>query len=54
MGIFTTVIFWTTEFAFGTRELRYLGGALGSAIDYIVKYWLDKKYEFRINAKVND
>ena len=54
MGLATTVIFWGFEFgfhwAFGTNELRYLGGALGLAIGYLTKYQLDKRYVFRARA----
>ena len=51
MGLVTTVIFWGFEFgfhqAFQTKELRYLGGAIGLAIGYVAKYHLDKRYVFR-------
>ncbi|QTD47045.1 GtrA family protein [Ottowia testudinis] len=51
MGVLTTVIFWGFEFGFhavfGTREMRYLGGALGLAIGYLAKYQLDKHFVFR-------
>ena len=51
MGLVTTVIFWGFEFGFqavfATREMRYLGGALGLAIGYVAKYLLDKRYVFR-------
>ena len=51
MGIITTMIFWGFEFAFdaiyGTKEMRYLGGIIGLAIGYYVKYQLDKKYVFK-------
>lgn len=50
MGVLTTAIFWGSELAFhylfGTRELRYLGGILGLAIGYWLKYHLDKRYVF--------
>lgn len=52
MGLFTTVIFWGTEFGFAllfqTKELRYLGGVIGLAIGYLVKYKLDKHFVFRL------
>lgn len=50
MGIATTVIFWGVQSAafaiFGTRLMLYVGGALGLAIGYVVKYWLDKRFVF--------
>lgn len=49
-GIFTTAIFWGFEFwfhiVFQTKEWRYVGGAIGLAIGYIVKYQLDKRFVF--------
>ncbi len=51
MGVVTTAIFWGFEFAFHllfeARALRYLGGAIGLAIGYGIKYRLDKQYVFR-------
>ena len=51
MGLATTVIFWGFEFGFHhifeTKEMRYLGGAIGLAIGYLTKYHLDKRYVFR-------
>ncbi|MDD2609990.1 MAG: GtrA family protein [Giesbergeria sp.] len=51
MGLATTVIFWGFEFGFhylfATREMRYLGGAIGLAIGYLAKYHLDKRYVFQ-------
>ncbi len=50
-GIVTTVIFWGTEFGFNfyfkSDQMRYLGGAIGLAIGYLIKYQLDKRYVFR-------
>lgn len=50
MGIFTTAIFWGVESAFqwqfGTDAMRYLGGVIGLAIGFYVKYQLDKKFVF--------
>lgn len=52
MGIVTTMIFWGFEFGFHyifeTKEMRYLGGILGLMIGYICKYYLDKRYVFRM------
>ncbi|HDR9081985.1 MULTISPECIES: GtrA family protein [Burkholderia] len=51
MGVATTTIFWGAEFAFdhafGTEAMRYLGGAIGLTIGYIVKYKLDRAFVFR-------
>ena len=51
MGLATTVIFWGFElgfhYLFATREMRYLGGAIGLAIGYLAKYHLDKRYVFQ-------
>lgn len=50
MGVITTVIFWGFEYAFDaifqTKELRYVGGVIGLAIGYWVKYRLDKRFVF--------
>lgn len=50
LGIFTTALFWVTEFAFqwifGTDLMRYLGGAIGLTLGYIIKYHLDKRFVF--------
>ena len=50
MGVFTTAIFWGVEYAFhlifGTDTMRYVGGVIGLAIGFYVKYQLDKKYVF--------
>lgn len=52
MGILTTFIFWGFEFGFHyifeTKEMRYLGGILGLMIGYICKYFLDKRYVFKM------
>ncbi|KRC29185.1 GtrA family protein [Acidovorax sp. Root219] len=52
MGLLTTLVFWCFEFGFhalfeGSREMRYLGGALGLAMGYAVKYHLDQRYVFK-------
>lgn len=50
MGVITTFIFWGTEYAFhliyDTNLMRYIGGIIGLAIGFFVKYQLDKKYIF--------
>ena len=50
MGVFTTAIFWGTEYAFHliftTDVMRYIGGVLGLTIGYFIKYQLDKSFVF--------
>ncbi len=50
MGCFTTIIFWGTEISFDVifddESAKYIGGLIGLAIGYVVKYFLDKKYVF--------
>jgi putative flippase GtrA len=50
MGVFTTILFWVTEYAFdfwfGTKTMRYVGAVIGLTIGYVAKYNLDKKYVF--------
>lgn len=50
MGVFTTAIFWSVEYAFhllfDSDLMRYIGGALGLSIGFYVKYQLDKRYVF--------
>jgi peptidoglycan biosynthesis protein MviN/MurJ (putative lipid II flippase) len=50
MGIATTAVFWSVEWSFhwffGTDAMRYLGGALGLAIGYWIKYRLDTRFVF--------
>lgn len=50
MGVFTTAIFWSVEYAFhlvfATDTMRYVGGMIGLAIGFYVKYQLDKKFVF--------
>ncbi len=49
-GVFTTLLFWSIEFAFqrtfGVDAMRYLGGAIGLAIGYVLKFQLDKRFTF--------
>lgn len=53
-GLATTAIFWGFEFGFHyyfeTKEMRYLGGVIGLAIGYWMKYHLDKRFVFRANG----
>ena len=50
MGVFTTIIFWGTEMLFyyliPLKGSQYIGGAIGLAIGYVVKYFLDKRFVF--------
>ena len=50
MGLVTTVIFWGAEFLGAWRDPRgpglYIGGALGLAVGYVIKYHLDKMFVF--------
>lgn len=50
MGVFTTIIFWGTEILFhylhDSEISKYIGGAIGLAIGYTIKYQLDKKFVF--------
>lgn len=49
-GLFTTGIFWGTEYLFHVLfqadGMRYLGGVVGLTIGYVLKYRLDKRYVF--------
>ena len=51
MGFATTVIFRGFEFGFHhlfeSKEMCYLCGVIGRAIDYLTKYHVDKRYVFR-------
>ena len=55
MGILTTAMFWIVELGFdhlfSTREMRYVGAALGLTLGYVTKYRLDKRYVF-VNKSV--
>ena len=50
VGVFTTIIFWGTEFLFDylstSPMAKYIGAILGLSIGYVCKYFLDKKYVF--------
>ena len=50
-GIFTTIVFWVIELAFHyayqTDLMRYVGGVLGLAVGYTLKYMLDSRFVFR-------
>ena len=50
MGVITTLIFWNTEHAFhliyDTDLMHYVGGIVGLAIGFYIKYQLDKMHVF--------
>ena len=50
MGVFTTAMFWGVEYAFHllfqSDTMRYVGGVIGLAIGFYVKYLLDKRFVF--------
>ena len=56
MGILTTTLFWIIEDGFGwifaTELLRYVGGAIGLIIGYLIKYSLDKRFVF-VNSSLD-
>ena len=49
-SVFTTALFWGTEFgflrAFGTVEAKYSGAVIGLAIGYALKFALDRRFTF--------
>ena len=49
-GVFTTIIFWSSEIAFDYffdfNNAMYIGAIVGLSLGYIIKYQLDKKYVF--------
>jgi putative flippase GtrA len=55
-GVLTTAIFWGLEYAFDgltpDGRWRYLGGAIGLAIGYAIKFHLDRRFVFsRVERK---
>lgn len=55
MGGVTTFIFWGVEMGFyyftDMPGGQYLGGAIGLAIGYVTKYFLDKRFVFKGGSK---
>jgi putative flippase GtrA len=53
-GLVTTLVFWGFEFGFDhvfdSKGMRYLGGVIGLAIGYFMKYRLDRRFVFRTEA----
>ena len=56
MGIVTTALFWIIEYGFhwifATELMRYIGGAIGLIMGYLIKYRLDKQFVF-VNKNPN-
>ncbi|MCK4493424.1 MAG: GtrA family protein [Methylococcales bacterium] len=52
MGGFTTLLFWGTEIGFDEyfthEQAKYLGAVVGLSLGYLIKYFLDKKYVFKV------
>lgn len=50
MGVATTLVFWGTEWAFAAAFsatwAKYLGGAIGLTLGYLLKYQLDRRWVF--------
>ena len=50
-GLFTTLLFWSVEWAFiklwAHQYSRYLGGVIGLSLGYYIKYKLDRKWVFK-------
>jgi putative flippase GtrA len=50
MGVGTTLLFWSVEYAFhllfASDLMRYVGGVTGLTLGYIIKYRLDKRFVF--------
>lgn len=57
MGVATTLLFWGVEYSFDkifkTDLMRYLGGFVGLAIGYCIKYSLDRRFVFIRCANTN-
>jgi len=53
-AIVTTMIFWSMELGFlavgKTVSWKFIGGALGLAIGYTLKYFLDRRWVFKAAA----
>lgn len=49
-GLFTTLLFWSVEWAFiklwAHPSSRYCGGVIGLSLGYYIKYKLDRKWVF--------
>lgn len=53
MGASTTAIFWGAEIAFdaivGGEYAKYIGATIGLSIGYVTKYFLDKRFVFKVD-----
>jgi putative flippase GtrA len=51
-GGFTTTIFWSAEAATvwlsDWQAMRYIGAAIGLTIGYVTKFFLDRRFVFRV------
>ena len=51
MGIFSTIVFWSTETIFWIiwqkDNMREIGALIGLSMGYIIKYRLDKRFVFK-------
>ena len=56
MGLATTAVFWGVQTGFllvwQSEAMLYLGGAVGLAIGYVLKYQLDKRLVFTTRTTV--
>ena len=52
-GVVTTMVFWFSEIFFDIMfdfdSAKYVGAIIGLSIGYIAKYYLDKKYVFKVS-----
>lgn len=56
LGVLTTTLFWIIEYGFkwifDAELMRYIGGAIGLMLGYLIKYHLDKQFVF-VNKNPN-
>jgi putative flippase GtrA len=54
VGVVTTLIFWGFEFGFNElfadKNMRYVGAMIGLGLGYYLKYRMDKRFVFRVQA----
>ncbi len=52
MGVITTLIFWAFEigfyYIFENENAKYVGAIIGLSIAYVIKYFLDKNFVFKV------
>lgn len=55
-GVLTTLLFWSVEWFFdyyiSMNWAKYLGAVVGLTLGYIIKFYLDKKYVFKVLTNV--